>query len=96
MNISIMHTKTQPNTSFFGATPETQEKGLVIMNIIAQVWGDRFNTEYASDTTNVYTFKDTTVDEVNQFFEQYKDVFGELEAHCQDNHISITSSTPLH
>jgi hypothetical protein len=91
MNISIMHTKTQPNTDFFGATPDTQAKALIIMNIISQVWGDRFNATYDSDTINVYTFNDTTIDEVNGFFAQYSDVFGEMDEYCQANHITITS-----
>lgn len=95
MNISIMHTKTQPNTDFFGGTSETQAKGLTIMNIINQVWGDRFKAEYSSDITNVYTFTETTVDEVNNFFSQYKDVFDEMNEYCAANHITITASTPL-
>jgi len=95
MNISIFHTKTQDNTSFFGSTPETLDKALTIMNIINQVWGDRFSSEYASDTRNVYTFNDTTIDEVNNFFDQYKDVFSAMEEHCKANHIEITSSIPL-
>jgi hypothetical protein len=95
MNISMIHTITQDNTSFFGSTPETLDKALIIMNIINQVWGDRFSSEFVSDTKNVYTFNDTTVDEVNQFFDQYKDVFNEMEEHCRANHIEVTTSTPL-
>jgi hypothetical protein len=61
MNISMIHTITQDNTSFFGSTPETLDKALIIMNIINQVWGDRFSSEFVSDTKNVYTFNDTTL-----------------------------------
>ena len=95
MDITIIHEKTKEDSQFFGSTPETASKSDFILNAIAQVWGDRVVAEYASDTRNVYTFKDTTIDEIGNFLTQYKDIFAEIEAFHAENNVVTTTSVPI-
>ena len=95
MDIVIIHEKTTEDSQFFGSTPETAAKSNFILAVISQVWGDRVVSEYVSETKNVYTFKDTTIDEINNFLSQYKDIFSEIDAFHNENNVVTSTSVPL-